>query len=142
MDAKSHKSTIESTGKGKAGNAKPKWSNGRPKTIRKRGRPGALLRSQLEEEALALKNEKYKTFLESWRLERDRKIAGAIVDALRGALLAFKENVSRGMAINAAIDSVIDSLEAVDLEIVLAKVEDDEEEDELAAVDAAGHRDG
>ena len=98
------------------------------RALRERSKGGD--KSTLETEALALKNEKAKTFLETWRRERDRRIAGAIVDALRGALLAFKENVSRGMSINAAIDSVIDSLEDVDLEIVLEPLESEEEEDE------------
>lgn len=87
-------------------------------------------KSTLETEALALKNEKAKTYLENWRRDRDRQIAGAIVEALRGALLAFKENVQRGMAVNQAIDAVLDGLEAVDLEIVLEPLEQDEEEDE------------
>ena len=87
-------------------------------------------KSTLETEALALKNEKAKTYLENWRRARDRQIGGAIVEALRGALLAFRENVQRGMAINAAIDAVLDSLEAVDLEIVLEPLESDGEEDE------------
>jgi hypothetical protein len=98
------------------------------RALRERSRGGD--KSTLETEALALKNEKAKTFLENWRRDRDRQIAGAIVEALRGALLAFKENVQRGMAVNAAIDAVLDSLESVDLEIVLEPLEQDEEEDE------------
>ena len=87
-------------------------------------------KSTLETEALALKNEKAKTYLENWRRDRDRQIAGAIVESLRGALLAFRENVQRGMAVNQAIDAVLDGLEAVDLEIVLEPLEQDDEEDE------------
>lgn len=98
------------------------------RALRERSRGGD--KSTLETEALALKNEKAKTFLENWRRDRDRQIAGAIVGALRGALLAFKENVQRGMAVNAAIDAVLDGLEAVDLEIALEPLEQGEEEDE------------
>lgn len=98
------------------------------RALRERSKGGD--KSTLETEALALKNEKAKTFLENWRRDRDRRIAGAIVEALRGALLAFRENVQRGMAVNQAIDAVLDSLEEVDLEIVLEPLEQDDEEDE------------
>lgn len=98
------------------------------RALRERSKGGD--KSTLETEALALKNEKAKTYLENWRRDRDRQIAGAIVESLRGALLAFRENVERGMAVNAAIDAVLDGLEAVDLEIVLEPLEQDEEEDE------------
>ena len=98
------------------------------RALRERSRGGD--KSTLETEALALKNEKAKTYLENWRRDRDRQIAGAIVEALRGALLAFRENVQRGMAVNQAIDAVLNGLDAVDLEIVLEPLEQDDEDEE------------
>ena len=89
-------------------------------------------RGTLETEALQLKNEKAKTYLEGWRRTRDRQVAVAIVEALKGAMLQLKEDISKGVGVNAGIDKIIATLSTVDYEITLAEVEnDDEEEDEL-----------
>lgn len=88
-------------------------------------------RGTLETEALQLKNEKAKTYLEGWRRTRDRMVAVAIVEALKGAMLQLKEEIARGTGVNQGIDKVISTLSTVDYEITLAEVENDDEEDEL-----------
>ena len=99
---------------------------------KKMGRPKLSNRIELEEEALKLKNEKYKLLLRDWRKERDRMIAMAIVEALKTALLDLADCVKKGMGINRAIDRVIKSIDTLDLDIVLSAVEvdDDDEGDE------------
>ena len=99
---------------------------------KKMGRPKLSNRIELEEEALKLKNEKYKLLLRDWRKERDRMIAMAIVEALKTALLDLADCVKKGMGINRAIDRVVKSIDTLDLDIVLSAVEvdDDDEGDE------------
>ena len=82
------------------------------------GRPKLSNRIELEEEALKLKNEKYKVLLRDWRKERDRMIAMAIVEALKTALLDLADCVKKGMGINRAIDRVIKSIDTLDLDTV------------------------
>ena len=90
---------------------------------KKMGRPKLSHRIELEEEALKLKNEKYKLYLINWRKDRDRLIGMAIVEALKTSLMALQESIKKGMDINRAIDKVIKSIDAIDLDIVLSDVE-------------------
>lgn len=95
-----------------------------------RERKSGTSKSTLETEALQLKNEKAKTYIESWRRSRDRQVAVAIIEALKAAMLQLKEDISKGMTINGAIDHVLSTLKTVDYEICLQEVENDDEEDE------------
>ena len=100
------------------------------KPKKKMGRPKLSNRIELEEEALKLKNEKYKLYLRDWRKDRDRLIGLAIVEALKTSLMALADAIKKGMDINKAIDRVLKSIKAMDLDIVLSAVEVDEEEGE------------
>ena len=90
---------------------------------KKMGRPKLSHRIELEEEALKLKNEKYKLYLINWRKDRDRLIGMAIVESLKTSLMALQDAIKKGMDINRAIDKVLKSIDAIDLDIVLSDVE-------------------
>lgn len=89
-------------------------------------------KSTLETEALKLKNEKQKTYIESWRRKRDKQIAVGILEALKTAMLRLKTEIENGVKINDAIENVITSLQTVDYDVVLEEVEnmDNDEEEE------------
>ena len=96
---------------------------------KKMGRPKLSHRIELEEEALKLKNEKYKLYLINWRKDRDRLIGLAIVEALKTSLMALADAIKKGMDINKAIDRVIKAIDVMDLDIVLSDVEVEEEDE-------------
>lgn len=98
---------------------------------RKAGRPWTFAnKPQLEEEQLRLKNEKLKLLLSDWRRERDRQIAVAIVESLKAAMAGLKDAVKKGMKLNAAIDKMLKALSTVDYDVVLADVEQGEDEED------------
>ena len=95
---------------------------------RKEG-PGAS-KTSLELENIALKNEKLKEQLRSWRMQRDREVGLAIMQALRTAMDRLKDECKLVPAICEVIDGMLDAIDQVDLDGISYEVEGESEEDE------------
>lgn len=99
---------------------------------RMRERKSGDSKSELELENIALKNEKLKEQLKSWRMQRDREVGLAIVTALRNAMEKLKSECKMVPPICEAIDGLISALERIDLEGISYEIEgetaDDDEE--------------
>ena len=89
-------------------------------------------KTDLELENIALKNEKLKEQLRSWRMQRDRECGLAIIQALRTAMQRLKADIGATTPeISNAIDGLIKAIECIDIDSISYMVEGEEvEEDE------------
>ena len=88
-------------------------------------------KTDLELENLALKNEKLKEALRSWRMQRDREVAMAILEAQRNAMQRLREECKLVPALVQVIDGMMECINSVDVEQISYIVEgENEEEDE------------
>ena len=87
--------------------------------------------SELQLENIALKNEKIKAQLRSWRMQRDRECGLAIIQALRTAMQRLKADIGATTpAISEAIDGLIKAIESIDIDSISYIVVGENEEDE------------
>lgn len=99
------------------------------KGLRERKQGNSLNELQLEN--IALKNEKIKEQLRSWRMQRDRECGLAIIQALKTAMQRLKDEASVAPAIGVAIDGLIKAIDCIDIDNISYLVEGEEvEEDE------------
>ena len=77
-----------------------------------------------------MKNEKIKEELRSWRLQRDREVGLAIIQALRSAMQRLKTECGMIPVITDAIDGLIKAIDSVDVESISYIVEGEADEDE------------
>lgn len=96
---------------------------------RMRERKDGTGKSDLELENLALKNEKLKESLRTWRMQRDREVAMAILDAQRNAMQRLRDECKLVPALCQVIDGMIDCINRVDVENISYTVEGETDED-------------
>ena len=94
-----------------------------------RERKAGTGKTDLELENLALKNEKLKESLRSWRLQRDREVAMAILEAQRNAMQRLREECKLVPALCQVIDGMIECINRVDVDNISYTVEGETEED-------------
>lgn len=94
-----------------------------------RERKAGTGKSDLELENLALKNEKLKESLRTWRMQRDREVAMAILDAQRNAMQRLRDECKLVPALCQVIDGMIDCINRVDVENISYTVEGETDED-------------
>ena len=88
-------------------------------------------KSELELENMALKNEKLKTSLRTWRVQRDREIGLAIIQGMVSVMTDLKEQCKLVPKLPEAIDDMIKAIQEIDMEQISYLVEGEtEEEDE------------
>lgn len=97
---------------------------------RMRERKGGDSKSELELEQIALKNEKLKEQLRSWRMQRDREVGLAIIQALRNAMEKLKNECKMVPPICEAIDGLINALARIDIENISYEIEGETDEDD------------
>ena len=87
-------------------------------------------KSELELENVALKNERLKEQLKSWRMQRDREIGLAIIQAVTTAMENLKNECKLVPRLPEAIDEFIAKVKDIDLEQISYLVEGENEDDE------------
>jgi len=98
------------------------------RALRERKQGNSL--SELQLENVALKNEKLKEEIRSWRMQRDRECGLAIIQALRSTMQKLKSDIGATTpAISNAIDGLIKAIECIDIDSIsyMVEVEEDEE---------------
>ena len=99
------------------------------KRLRER-KEGAGSKTDLELEHIALKNEKLREQLRSWRMQRDREVGLAIIQALRSTMNRLKDECKLVPAICEVIDGMVDAIEKVDIESISYEIEGEVDDDE------------
>lgn len=97
---------------------------------RMRERKSGDSKSELELEQIALKNEKLKEQLRSWRMQRDREVGLAIIQALRSAMDKLRQECRMVPPICEAIDGLLDALSRIDIEGISYEIEGEADDDE------------
>ena len=89
-------------------------------------------KSELELENIALKNEKLKEQLRSWRMQRDREVGLAIIQAVTTAMDELKNECKLVPRLPEAIEEFIGRVNDIDVDQIsyLVEGENEEEEDE------------
>jgi len=95
-----------------------------------RERKAGTGKTDLELENLALKNEKIKEALRSWRMQRDREVAMAILDAQRNAMLKLREECKLVPALVEVIDGMLSNIDKTDVADICYTVEGETEDEE------------
>lgn len=76
------------------------------------------------------KTEKLKQQVRSWRVQRDRATALAVVEQIRSAMLQLRERLKDVRGIGRDFDELLAAVDAVDVEAACAVVEGEEDEEE------------
>ena len=97
---------------------------------RMRERKSGDSKSELELENIALKNEKLKEQLRSWRMQRDREVGLAIIQSLRSTMNRLKDECKLVPAICEVIDGMVDAIEKVDITEISYEIEGETDDDE------------
>lgn len=97
---------------------------------RMRERKDTNSKTDLELEHIALKNEKLKEQLRSWRMQRDREVGLAIIQSLRTTMNKLKDECKLVPAISEVIDGFIDAIEKVDVTEISYEIEGETDDDE------------
>lgn len=97
---------------------------------RMRERKSGDSKSELELENIALKNEKLKEQLRSWRMQRDREVGLAIIQSLRSTMNRLKDECRLVPAICDVIDGMVDAIEKVDITEISYEIEGETDDDE------------
>lgn len=87
-------------------------------------------KSELELENVFLKNEKLKTQLQTWRMQRDREIGLAIIQAIVSTMTELKDECKLVPRLPEAIDKFIAKVQDIDLEKISYVIEGENEDDE------------
>ena len=95
-----------------------------------RERKAGSNKSDLELENIALKNERLKEQLRSWRMQRDREVAMAILEAQRNTLQKLREECKLVPALVEAIDEYIGCIDRTDIEQISCTVEGEQEDED------------
>lgn len=95
-----------------------------------RERKAGSSKSDLELENIALKNERLKEQLRSWRMQRDREVAMAILEAQRNTLQKLREECKLVPALVEAIDEYIGCIDRTDIEQISCTVEGEQEDED------------
>ena len=95
-----------------------------------RERKAGTGKSDLELENLALKNEKLKESLRTWRMQRDREVAMAILEAQRNAMNKLRDQCNLVPALTQVIDGMINCINKVDIDNISYTVEGENEDGE------------
>lgn len=95
-----------------------------------RERKAGSSKSDLELENIALKNEKLKEQLRSWRMQRDREVAMVILEAQRNTLQKLREECKLVPALVEAIDEYIGCIDRTDIEQISCTVEGEQEDED------------
>lgn len=100
------------------------------KRMRERRGGGGDSRAELEVQNLALKNEKLKEGLRSWRMQRDREVAMAILEAQRSAMEKLREECKLVPQLVSVIDGMLECISRIDVEDISYRVEGEEDADD------------
>ena len=76
------------------------------------------------------KTEKLKQQVRTWRVQRDRATALAVVEQIRSAMLQLRERLKDVRGIGRDFDELLAAVDSVDVEAACAVVESEDEEDE------------
>lgn len=98
------------------------------RAVRERKNGGS--KSDLELEHIALKNEKLKEQLRSWRMQRDREVAMGILEAQRNVLQKLRDECKLVPALVEAIDQYLAEIDRVDVEQISYTIEGEAEDDD------------
>jgi len=100
------------------------------KRMRERSQGSGKNKTDLELEHIALKNEKIREQLKSWRMQRDREVGLAIIQSLRTTMNRLKDECKLVPAICEVIDGFIDAIDKVDIESISYEIEGETDDDE------------
>lgn len=100
------------------------------KRMRDRKEGNGKSKTDLELENIALKNEKLKEQLRSWRMQRDREVGLAIIQSLRTTMNRLKDECKLVPAISEVIDGFIDAIDKVDITEISYEIEGETDDDE------------
>jgi hypothetical protein len=87
-------------------------------------------KSELELEQVALKNEKIREQLKSWRMQRDREIGLEILQGITTAMTELKDECKLVPRLPEAIDKFIARVNEIDIEQISYKIEGENEDDD------------
>ena len=87
-------------------------------------------KSELELEQVFLKNEKLKTQLQSWRMQRDREVGLAIIQGIVTTMTKLKESCRLVPKLPEEIDEFIRVVQDIDLEKISYLIEGETEDDD------------
>jgi len=87
-------------------------------------------KSELELENTFLKNEKLKTQLQSWRMQRDREVGLAIIQGIVTTMTKLKESCRLVPKLPEEIDEFIRVVQDIDLEKISYLIEGENEDDD------------
>ena len=100
------------------------------KRMREKKAGDGASKSELELENMFLKNEKLKTTLRSWRVQRDREVGLAIIQGMVTAMTELKDQCKLVPKLPEAIDELIKVIKEIDMEQISYLVEGENEDDE------------
>jgi len=100
------------------------------KRMRDRKEGNGKSKTDLELEHIALKNEKLREQLRSWRMQRDREVGLAIIQSLRTTMNQLKDECKLVPAICEVIDGFIDAIEKVDITEISYEIEGENDDDD------------
>ena len=100
------------------------------KRMRDRKEGNGKSKTDLELEHIALKNEKLREQLRTWRMQRDREVGLAIIQSLRTTMNRLKDECKLVPAICEVIDGFIDAIDKVDIESISYEIEGETDDDD------------
>lgn len=100
------------------------------KRMRDRKEGNGKSKTDLELEHIALKNEKLREQLRTWRMQRDREVGLAIIQSLRTTMNRLKDECKLVPAICEVIDGFIDAIEKVDVTEISYEIEGENDDDD------------
>lgn len=99
------------------------------KRLRER-KGGVRSKTDIDTETAKLKLDNLRIKNRDWRMQRDRQVATEILSKLAGAMMTFRDMAKLNPALVDAIDELVSSIQAVNVDDIAVIIEGEDEEDD------------